>query len=49
MGAKFNEVKFCEKRVEMMREQVTRWYNAHRDAVDDLYEAEQELRIARRG
>ena len=44
-----NEIEFHENRVAALRKQVTRWYNAHRDAVDELYEAEQQLRIARRG
>lgn len=44
-----NLIEYHENRVKMLRGQVTRWYNEHRDAVDDLYEAEQDLRIARRG
>ena len=44
-----NEIEFRENRVKMLREQVTRWYNAHRDAVDDLYEAERQLRIVKTG
>lgn len=43
------EIEFHENLVAGMRKQVERWYNAHRDAVDDLYEAERELRIARGG
>ena len=43
------EIEFRENRVKMLREQVNRWYNAHRDATDDLFEAERQLRIARRG
>jgi len=44
-----NEIEYHENRVKACREQVARWYNAHRDATDDLYEAERLLRIVRRG
>lgn len=43
------EIEYHENRVAALRKQVNRWYNAHRDAVDDLYKAEQLLRIVRRG
>ena len=43
------EIEFHEERVVELRKDVNRWYNAHRDAVDDLYKAEQLLRIVRRG
>lgn len=49
MTAYPDEIEYHEKRVAELRKQVTRWYNAHRDAVEDLYEAERQLRIARRG
>ena len=49
MSAKFDKVKFCEERVKMMRRNVSLFYNAHRDASDELCEAERELRVARRG
>ena len=42
-------IKFHEMRVMKLRGQVNRYYNAHRDATDDLFEAERQLRIARRG
>ena len=42
------KIEFHEDRVASLRKQVNRWYNAHRDAVDELYEAERQLRIARR-
>ena len=47
MSAHPSEIEFRENRVKMLREQVTRWYNAHRDATDDLFEAQRQLRIAR--
>ena len=43
------EIEFHENRVAALRRQVNRWYNAHRDAVDELNEAERQLRICRRG
>ena len=42
------EIEFREERVVSLKKWVNRWYNAHRDAVDELYEAERQLRIARR-
>ena len=49
MTAYQDEIEFHEAMVAALRKQVNRWYDAHRDAVDALNEAERQLRICRRG